>query len=150
MTKDDAIEKIVQLEAPLSRVWTAVTDYREFGEWFRVALDQPFEEGCKSTGSMTYPGHEGLPWLAQVERIVPTSYFSFSWHDYDEDSGKPIESFPKLLVEFELEENESGTRLTIRESGFSALDDGRAAEVMRSNKQGWDIQARNIAEYVRS
>jgi uncharacterized protein YndB with AHSA1/START domain len=37
----NSIEKQIELKAPLSRVWRALTDYREFGEWFRVKLDGP-------------------------------------------------------------------------------------------------------------
>jgi uncharacterized protein YndB with AHSA1/START domain len=33
------IEKRIELDAPPSRVWRALTDRREFGEWFRVKLD---------------------------------------------------------------------------------------------------------------
>jgi len=35
----DSIEKRIELTAPVSRVWRALTDHREFGEWFRVKLD---------------------------------------------------------------------------------------------------------------
>ncbi len=28
----DCIEKEIELEAPLSRVWRAITDYRDFGQ----------------------------------------------------------------------------------------------------------------------
>ena len=41
----DQIEKVVELAAPVSRVWRAITDYKEFGEWFRVRLDSPFKVG---------------------------------------------------------------------------------------------------------
>lgn len=149
-TTDDQIEKVIRLDASLDRVWQAVTDHEEFGRWFRVALDQPFEEGARSTGKMTYPGHEGLPWVARVERIEPKRYFAFSWHDYDPDADKAPEDFPTMLVEFEFESSGEGTQLTIRESGFSALGEGRAVEVMRRNAQGWDIQAQNITDYVAS
>jgi len=44
----DKIEKTVDLNAPIERVWRALTDYREFGEWFRVALERPFAEGEKT------------------------------------------------------------------------------------------------------
>ena len=37
----DRIEKTIDLKAPVSRVWTALTVYREFGTWFRVRLDGP-------------------------------------------------------------------------------------------------------------
>lgn len=31
------IEKQIKLNAPISRVWQALTDAKEFGAWFRVA-----------------------------------------------------------------------------------------------------------------
>src|SRR5580700_9665761 len=37
----DRIEKRIELKAPVSRVWRALTDHREFGEWFRVKLEAP-------------------------------------------------------------------------------------------------------------
>ena len=39
MTSTDRIEKTIELNAPVSRVWRALTDHREFGAWFRVKLD---------------------------------------------------------------------------------------------------------------
>ena len=39
------IEKHIELKAPISRVWHALTDYKEFGEWFGVTLQNPFIEG---------------------------------------------------------------------------------------------------------
>jgi len=41
----DRIEKRIELKAPLDRVWRALTDSREFGEWFRVKLEGPFVPG---------------------------------------------------------------------------------------------------------
>ena len=55
---NDRIQKQIELKAPVSRVWRALTDYCEFGEWFRVKLDGPFVEGQVSRGYMTYPGFE--------------------------------------------------------------------------------------------
>jgi uncharacterized protein YndB with AHSA1/START domain len=34
----NTIEKRIELKAPVSRVWRAITDHREFGEWFKVDL----------------------------------------------------------------------------------------------------------------
>ncbi len=36
---NDRIEKTIDLNAPVERVWRALTDYREFGTWFRVDLE---------------------------------------------------------------------------------------------------------------
>lgn len=142
------IVKTVELKAPLSRVWRAISDHHEFGQWFRVKLDGPFEPGSISTGKMTFPGYEHYPWRAIVERMEPERLFSFRWHDFDEKSGLDVAEQATMLVEFRLEPTVEGTRLTITESGFDALPDHRRREVLRDNTEGWNIQADNIAAHV--
>jgi len=56
----DRIEKRIELKAPPARVWRALTDHREFGEWFRVKLEAPFVPGKSTRGRITYPGYEHL------------------------------------------------------------------------------------------
>ena len=149
-TDDDKIVKQVDLNAPVARVWQALTDYKEFGHWFRVHLDQPFEVGAESTGHITYPGHEYLPWLVFVEGMEHERLFSFRWFDTDDDTPTATPDQPGLLVEFRLEDRPAGTRLTITESGFSNLPDPRRTELMRDNTEGWTIQAKHIAAYLSS
>ncbi len=144
----DKIVKTVDLAAPVSRVWKALTDYKEFGAWFLVDLDQPFEAGGVSTGLMTHPECGDQPWLAHVERIEPERLFVFRWHDYDEASPLPVEEQPTALVTFELEPTETGCRLTITESGFLSFPDAQRLSVMRRNNEGWNEQVQNIAAYV--
>lgn len=150
----DSIEKVIELAAPVSRVWRAVTDHEEFGQWFRVALDGPFRPGEISRGQMTYPGCEHMPWLAVVERMEPERLFSFTWPvEFDADDPDPdpdYEGSARMLVEFRLEPTETGTRLTITESGFAAIPDPRGLEALRRNSAGWDEQAKNIAAHVES
>ena len=145
---DDIIEKTIELKASPSRVWRAVTDYKEFGTWFQVRLDQPFVEGGKSTGVMTHPEVKGVPWIAYVERIEPETLFSFSWHACPPDFEGDMSQQPKLLVEFRLQATKNGTRLTVTESGFSALEDPLRLEMLRSNRRGWDLVAKAIGQYV--
>lgn len=147
-TTDDRIEKVIELQAPVARVWRALTDYKEFGTWFRVKLDGPFALGGVSTGKMTYPGYEHIPWLATVERMEPEKLFSFRWHDFDESSNVDVSLQPTTLVEFRLEAMPSGTRLIISESGFDVLPKARRLEVLRGNTEGWNIQAQNIVAHV--
>jgi uncharacterized protein YndB with AHSA1/START domain len=145
----DRIEKIVELAAPVARVWRALTDYKEFGAWFRVELHGPFVLGQVTTGVTTYPGYEGLRWEGNVVALEPERVFAFEWCPYEHDDGQDFASAPKTRVEFRLEPTKAGTRLTITESGFDKLpDDRRRVDALRSNTEGWDIQARNIAEYV--
>ena len=79
---EDRIEKRIELKAPVSRVWRALTDYREFGEWFRVALEGPFVPGKQVRGRITWPGAEHLIMTATVQRMEPERLFSFTWHPY--------------------------------------------------------------------
>ena len=145
---DDKIVKVVELEVPLARVWNALADHKEFGRWFCVDLDQKFQVGRESRGQMTYPGHEGTPWVVYVEHMEPERLFSFRWYDSD-DGSKQDDDQPALLVAFQLEEIPKGTRLSITESGFSALPHPRRIELMRRSQEGWDIQADNVARYLR-
>lgn len=146
----DRIEKSVELKASVARVWRALTDYQEFGEWFRVKLDGPFVVGEVSRGQMTYEGYEHVKWRAQVQAMEPERLFSFTWHPYAVDPDTDYTNEPRTLVEFRLEATSSGCRLLMSESGFSALpDDARRAEALRENTQGWDEQANNIAAHVK-
>jgi uncharacterized protein YndB with AHSA1/START domain len=72
---NDSIEKQIELKAPVSRVWRALTDYREFGEWFRVKLDGPFVPGQLSRGRITHPGYEHIRWEATVRKMEPERLF---------------------------------------------------------------------------
>ena len=146
----DRIEKVVELAASVSRVWRALTDHQEFGQWFRVDLDGPFKTGEVSRGKITYPGCEHMPWVAVVERMEPERLFSFAWPAYFDDSDPDYSNVPKTVVEFRLEPIQTGTRLTITESGFAAIPDPRGLEALRRNTQGWNEQAKNIAAHVES
>jgi len=76
------IEKRLELKAPVSRVWRALTDHREFGEWFRLSVEEPFSPGKVARGRILHPGYEHLTWEATVQRMEPEKLFSFTWHPY--------------------------------------------------------------------
>jgi uncharacterized protein YndB with AHSA1/START domain len=149
---NDRIEKQIELRAPPSRVWRALTDHRAFGEWFGVQIDGPFVEGQVSRGHMTYPGYEHVKWEAVVEKIEPERLFSFTWaHPKSLDKATysgDYSSDPKTLVEFKLEKTTNGTLLRITESGFDKLPADLRLEAFRRNEGGWTQQVSNIENYV--
>jgi uncharacterized protein YndB with AHSA1/START domain len=146
----DRIEKRIELKAPVARVWRALTDHREFGEWFRVRIDGPFVPGEASRGNITYPGYEHLQWEAVVKAMEPERLFSFTWHPYAVDPKVDYSKEPQTLVEFRLEKTPEGTRLTVTESGFDKIPAGRRPEAFRMNEGGWAQQMKNIESYVAS
>jgi len=147
---NNVIEKRVELKAPVSRVWRALTDYREFGEWFRVKLDGPFVPGQVSRGQITYPGYEHVKWEAVVQKMEHERLFSFTWHPYAIDPKMDYSAETPTLVEFRLEKSASGTLLVVTESGFDNIPANRRLEAFRMNDSGWTQQMKNIERHVAS
>jgi len=142
------IEKQIELKAPVSRVWRALTDYREFGEWFRVAIEGSFEPGKPARGHITYPGYEHVIWQVVIQQMEPDRLFSFTWHPYAVDPNTDYSNETPTLVEFRLEKTATGTRLTLTESGFENVPAHRRAEAFRMNDGGWTEQMKNIENHV--
>ena len=76
----DRIEKRIELKAPVARVWRALTDHKEFGEWFRVSLESPFVPGETTRGKITHPGCEHMLMEVVVQKMERERLFSFHWH----------------------------------------------------------------------
>jgi len=145
---NDRIEKRLELKAPVSRVWRALTDYREFGEWFGVKLDGPFVPGQVCRGQITYPGYEHLTLETVVQKMEPERLFSFTWHPNATDPKMDYSKEPSTLVEFRLEKTKAGTLLVLTESGFDKIPSSRRLEAFRSNDGGWTQQMKNIEKHV--
>ncbi len=145
-TATDRIEKTVIIKAPRSRVWQAISDIKQFGEWFKVKLDGSFKAGQTIRGTITYPGYEGHTLEMAIERIEPERLFSYRWHPGDPNDDYSAE--PMTLVEFTLEDVPGGTKLTIVESGFDKIPLSRRAKAFRMNDQGWIEQTQFIQHYV--
>jgi uncharacterized protein YndB with AHSA1/START domain len=142
------IEKRVEIKALVSRVWRALTDHREFGEWFQVKLDGPFVPGQISRGHITHPGYEHLKWEAVVQKMEPERLFSLTWHPYPADPKIDYSKETPTLVEFRLEKIASGTLLIVTESGFDKIPSDRRVEAFRMDESGWAGQMKNIESYV--
>ncbi len=145
---NNKIKHSIELKAPIPRVWRALTDSVEFGEWFRVKIEGSFVPGQVARGHITYPGYEHLKWEVEIQRMEPEKYFSFTWHPYGIDPKVDYSKEAPTLVEFELEETSAGTKLTVTESGFENIPAHRRDEAFKMNNQGWAEQMRNIEKYL--
>lgn len=148
----DKIEKRIELKAPVARVWQALTSYREFGEWFRVALTEPFLVGATVRGHILHPGYEHVVWEAHIEQMIEEKLFSYTWaqpKSLAKEHYKPdYTGEPRTLVEFRLQPIEKGTLLTVTESGFDKLPDDRREQSYKGNEGGWAQQMKNIEGYL--
>lgn len=144
----DRIEKRIELKAPVERVWRAVTDYREFGEWFRVKIEAPFVVGEEARGQILHPGYEHVTWRAVIQKIEPQTLFSFTWHPFAADKAVDYSHEEPTLVEFRLEPTATGTLLMLTESGFDRIPAHRRDEAFMRNDGGWTQQMKNIESHV--
>lgn len=145
----DCIEKEIVLNAPVSRVWRALTNHNEFGDWFRVKLDTPFKAGEEASGPVLNPDLENITWRAVIQDIDPEQYFAFTWHPYAIDPKVDYSREVPTLVEFRLQPTkEGGTRLDFSECGFNDLPPGRVKEAFEQHEKGWTQQMKNISDYI--
>jgi uncharacterized protein YndB with AHSA1/START domain len=148
-TSTDRIERKILLKAPRARVWRALSDAAEFGDWFGVDFKgKAFVAGKPVQGKVTYPGYEHISMEVQIERIVPERLLSWRWHPAAIDPTVDYSHEPTTLVVFELEEVDGGTLLTVVESGLDEIPQARRATVFRLNTSGWDEQMLNIEKHV--
>jgi len=145
----DRIERKVLINASLARVWRAVSDAGEFGDWFGVNFKgKTFVAGEHIQGKITYPGYEHLNMDVLIERIVPEHLLSWRWHPAAIDPKADYSQEPTTLVVFELKEVGTGTMLTVVESGLDRIPPARRADVFRMNSSGWDQQMENVKKHV--
>src|SRR5688500_8743625 len=155
----DRIEKRIVLRASRDRVWSAISDAKQFGTWFGVEFEGDFAVGSQLKGKIVptkvdaevakmQEPYAGTAFHVFVERIEPMRVFAFRWHPYAIDPGKDYTQEPTTLVTFELEEAAGGTSLTITESGFDKIPLERRAEAFTSNDQGWTEQTKLIQKYL--
>jgi uncharacterized protein YndB with AHSA1/START domain len=160
-SETDRIEKQIVLQAPIERVWRAVSDSREFGQWFGVELDGPFVEHQRLTGKVvptkadaevakSQEPYAGTAFEIQVERIEAPHRMAFRWHPFAAERDVDYSSEPTTLVVFELRQQGKATLLTITESGFDRIPLARRAQAFAMNEQGWALQAKLIEKYLAS
>lgn len=140
------IEKQIAIRAPRSRVWKALTTPSEFSAWFRATISvSQFRPGERADLISTYPGHEGIAFSLEVTEVVPEHRFVWQWNP---GAGPASDRDSYTTVIFELQETKDGTLVKVTESGFERVPLSRRAKAFESNTQGWEIQLKNIRDYV--
>ena len=145
----DRIEREILLKAPRSRVWRALSNAEEFGNWFGMNLKgKTFEAGKAVHARITYSGYEHLVCEMVIERTEPEKLLSWRWHPGAIDPVFDYSGETRTLVVFELEEVDSGTLVRLVETGFDDLPPARRLDAFRLNSGGWETQMKNIEKHV--
>jgi uncharacterized protein YndB with AHSA1/START domain len=136
----DRIERTVEIPHPLAEVWAALTTAGGLSAWF----GQQARIDLRPGGSAWMKWDNGGTADMRVERVEEPTVFGFTWHVF----GLPDDDPRRTYVEFTLEPTDTGTRLTVVESGFAQLPDDAHAAAYDSNTRGWASELGELAEYL--
>ena len=145
---EDEIVRTIDLNASQNRVWQAIVDAEQFGQWFKCKVEGNFAVGQVVNCRSLYEGNEESVWQKLITAIEPQHYFAFEWSPGEGGADLFSEQVGKTLVEFTLQVSEQGCHLEIKEIVFAGLPADAGLKSFQLNTQGWDAQVDNIIAYV--
>jgi len=141
------IERETVIAAPVERVWAVLTEAEHVGRWFS---DAGAEIDLRPGGEIVMRWSEHGVGRARIVDVDPPRRFSYRWAAIREHWGEEPDDGNSTLVVFTLAAEGDGTRLTVVESGFEALEGtGRQRrDALERNTEGWEHQLESVREYV--
>jgi uncharacterized protein YndB with AHSA1/START domain len=136
----DRIERTVELDHAPERVWAAITTAEGLGGWFGDEATLELRPG--GSGRMIWTN--GATVDMRVERVEEPTVFGFTWQIY----GLPKDDPRRTYVEFTLEPVDTGTRLTVVESGFAQLSAEAYHVAYDGNTKGWASELGELLSYL--
>jgi uncharacterized protein YndB with AHSA1/START domain len=130
----DSINREITVKAPKEKVYKALTDPEQITKWFPDTVEGSLEVGQRPILSFTKENHKTQIY---VEAANPYEYFAFRWVPGSTGIIGDVLTVPSTFVEFHIEESEEGTKVILKESGFSSLPADVAENSFKQNSGGW-------------
>jgi uncharacterized protein YndB with AHSA1/START domain len=136
-----AVERLIDVSAPVERVWAALTDPVVFARCYAeggAALEPRVGAAVRLTWS------DRGTFIGVVEEASPPSRFCYRLAVAPDREPTPATS---TLVEFRLAPAQLGTRVIVRESGFGSLDADTddPVRLMESAGEAWTTALDRLA-----
>lgn len=130
------IERVMDFQAPLERVWRAISDPEELSRWFGHRAELDLRPG--GSGAMIWEEHGSF--AVRVDEVDAPHRLVWSWVH---EAGVAFDDAPATRVEWNLSPLEGGgTRLHLRESGF--LTDVHQEQ----NREGWEEELAELKQLL--
>lgn len=136
----DRIERTVRIDRPLERVWAAITTSEGLGAWFGNSAEIDLRVG--GTAKLAWDGGESA--AMRIERLDPPTIFGFTWGI----NGLPDHDPRRTYVEFTLTPDDSGTTVTVIETGFAQLESDDYRKAFDGNTAGWADELNELVAYL--
>ncbi len=130
------VEKVVEFEVDIDRVWAAITDPDELARWFGDEAEVDLRPG--GDAFMTWENHGR--YAMRIDEVDAPRRLVWSWVH---EPGVAFEDAPATRVEWTLRAApDGGTTLHLRETGFlTNLHRGQ-------NDEGWDAELGELSELL--
>lgn len=130
------IERRLELDAPIERVWRAITDPGELSAWFPDRAELDLRPG--GDGVFTWDAHGSG--AVRVEEVEEPTLLVWRWA---RDPGVGVDEGVSTRVEWRLTPRDGGgTVLELTESGFVRPKD------REDNAGGWTHELGELVEYL--
>jgi uncharacterized protein YndB with AHSA1/START domain len=136
----DRIERTIEVAQPPERVWAALTTAEGLGSWFGNEATIDLRPGGSARMTWTNGGAVEM----RVERVEEPRVFGYTWPIFGLSDDDPRRTY----VEFTLEPTETGTRLTVVETGFAQLPEDFHHKAFDGNTDGWARELAELAGYL--
>lgn len=131
----------VKVNAPLDKVWNAITNKEQMKNWY---FDVPDFEPKIGNNFSFYGGDENEEYhhFCEIVDLIPNEKLKHSW-TYPEISKE------KTLVKWELKPENEGTIVTLTHKGLEAFEHLGENFKIHSFRKGWeDIVGKSLKEFL--
>ncbi|WP_339721623.1 SRPBCC domain-containing protein [uncultured Paraglaciecola sp.] len=134
----DSIVREVTFNAPIEKVWNAITCPKAIQQWFGSAASFELKQG--QLGYFEWEQECEGRFAMRIETITPPHYFAWRWM-FQQDA--VFDEATSTLVEWSLTATEKGgTHLLLTESGFLQPNHKQA------NIKGWTQEIADLQRYL--
>ena len=130
------VRREIRIDAPIEKVWRAVTEPEHISRWFgRAAFDG---SGVGARGTLTWDDRGAVP--LRIEAIDEPRMISYRWSNDDALGSLPdeVDDEHSTVFTFTLKQVSDGTLLAVVETGFETTSDPAAN--LESHRVGWNAE----------
>jgi uncharacterized protein YndB with AHSA1/START domain len=136
-----AVERSVLIDAPLQRVWQAITDPAQLERWYAPGC--PWEIPALQDGAtVKFHNTNTDIQLAIIEALEPLQKLTLRWQL------DPAHPGVTLLNSFLLKEENGKTHVTVSQAGYESLPDGMREEQLRQDAEAYTAIAESLKNYL--
>ena len=133
------VERSIWIDAPRERVWEAITNVEQLQQWWG---GDHWEFGPVEVGGVVKFGDPDDPMTARMEVVNPPHEFTIHWPPQGQYHS--ISMYTTYL----LEDENGGTRVTVRETGFEAMPEDIRQERYDSTVRGYDTVLNDLKGFI--